>query len=343
MAAGIRSIAKHLGVSISTVSAVINGRGYVSPEMKERIEKYLREVDYEPNYVARSLRRKETRMVGLIVPDLSNNFYSELSRGAEDSLMAHDYRLLVADSREDWNRQRDYLIAFCRMMTDGILLVPSLATDDQVASITGLVQDRPLVYVDRSPPDPPVDAVMIDNREAARTAVTYLTKRGHKRIAIITEPLNLLNANDRLEGYRQAIAEASLSPKKRLIRTGRNTRESGYQIGLELMDGDPRPTAVLICNNLMTLGFLSALRVRGVTCPECISIIGFDDCDWSEHVCPSLTTIQAPAEEMGATAANALLTRIMQQKTTPPATTLLGFRLIERSSVAPQSVAGQTS
>src|SRR6202167_5620356 len=121
VSASISSIAKYLGVSVSTVSTVINGHGYVSPKMRERIERYLREVDYQPNYLARSLRKRETRIIGLIVPDFADSFYSYLSRGAEDFLKSEDYQLIVADSRETWKRQRDYIQTFCRMMTDGIL------------------------------------------------------------------------------------------------------------------------------------------------------------------------------------------------------------------------------
>jgi LacI family transcriptional regulator len=335
MAPGIRNIAKHLGVSVTTESAVINRRGYISPEMKERIEKYLREVDYQPNLAARSLRRRETRMVGLVVPDLANSFYSQLCRGAEDYLLRRDYQLIVADSRENWKRQVDYLTAFNRMRTDGILLVPSLATDEQILQIPKLVRGQPLVYVDRSPLNSPVDAVMIDNREAARTATQLLIDLGHRRLAIITEPLNLLSAKDRLDGYLKALQDSGIPVDPGLICTGENTKESAYRLGLLLLDRQPRPSAAVICNNLMTLGFLSALHMRSVRCPEEISMIGFDDCEWCEHIHPPLTTIQAPAREMGAAAAGVLLHRMTQPNGQAPRTTVLGFHVQERASCRP--------
>ena len=334
MAAGIRNIAKHLGVSLSTVSSVINGRGYVSPEMRERVTHYLREVDYQPNYVARSLRRQETRIIGLIVPDLTNSFYSRISRGAEDFLLSSDYQLIVADSREDWARQQNYLMSFCRMKTDGILLVPSPASDEQIASIPALVRGQPLVYLDRSPIGQSVDSVLIDNQKASFTATQHLIDKGHRRIAILTEPLNLLCAADRLEGYRSALAANGIAKNPDWIHDGRNTKDSAYQVGLKLLTGRERPTAAVICNNLMTLGFLDALRERKLDCPEQFSLIGFDECEWSQYVHPSLTVIQQPASEIGAAAAQLLLNRVAGATTDPPTTMLLGFQLIERASTA---------
>jgi LacI family transcriptional regulator len=341
VAASISSIAKHLGVSVSTVSTVINGHGYVSPKMRERIERYLREVDYQPNYLARSLRKRETRIIGLIVPDLADSFYSYLSRGAEDFLKSADYLLIVADSREDWKRQRDYIQTFCRMMTDGILLVPCLATSAQIESIPTLVRDRPLVYLDRSPLRPPVDSVMIDNGRASFEATDHLIGMGHSRIAIVTEPLNLLSAADRLKGYRHALKTRGIKLDPSLICTGRsNTKEAAYDIGLRLLAGKRLPTAVVICNNQMTLGFLAALRERNIACPEQLSVVGFDECDWSEHVHPSLTVIEQPALEMGATGARILLGRIKDKTPSPYKTTILGFHLIPRRSTAPPAQSG---
>lgn len=341
VAASISSIAKHLGVSVSTVSTVISGRGYVSAQMRERVEAYLREVDYQPNYLARGLRKRETRTIGLIVPDLANSFYSHLSRGAEDLLKVENYQLIVADSREDWKRQREYIETFCCMMADGILLVPCLATNAQIKSIPSLLRNRPAVYIDRSPLRCPVDSVMIDNERAAFEATTHLIGMGHRRIAVIAEPLNLLNATDRLKGYRRALRAHGINIDQNLIYTGGHTKESAYETALSLLNGDKRRvTAAVICNNLMTLGFLAALRDRKIACPREFSVVGFDDCDWSEHVQPALTVIEQPAQGMGATAAKMLLDRIRDKTERPVKTALLGFRLISRMSAAPPVING---
>jgi LacI family transcriptional regulator len=333
----IRSIAKHLGISISTVSSVITGRGYVSPHMRARVEEYLRQVDYQPNYVARSLRKRESRIVGFIMPDMGNHFYCDLSRGAEDYLSSQDYRLVVSDSREDWERQREYLMSFSRMMIDGVILVPSLGTDAQIESIPTLARNLPIVYVDRSPPIPPVDAVMIDNVQASADVTRYLIGLGHRRIGILTESLNLLSAIDRLAGYQYALRDCGLEEDSSLIYCGGNTKELAHLAALRMLDHPQPPSAAIICNNPMTLGVLAALRERGINCPAQFSIIGFDDSEWSEYLDPPLTTVHQPALEMGAVAAEILLNRLRNTSPRPPATTHLRYRLIERGSSAPPS------
>jgi LacI family transcriptional regulator len=306
----LREVAKKLGVSVSTVSAVVNNRAYVSAAMSARVEKALREANYSPHQIARSLRLGETQTIALIVPDLINSFYSRLMRGAEDYLAASGYRLLVADSREDWKRQQDYLQSFSGRIADGIILVPCMATNEQIAMIPGSVRDTPLVYVDRTPLRCTVDSVLVDNVRAAFEATSHLLKLGHRRVGIITGPLNLLNAADRLGGYRRALRAYEVPVDRELVRRGDNSEDSGYWRGLELLRLADRPTAVLVCNNLMAMGFLGALREFGVACPREISVVGFDDFEWSPYLQPPLTMVRQPAAELGAEAAKAVLTRV---------------------------------
>lgn len=335
--AGIRQIAKQLNVSVSTVSAVINQRGYVSTEMRARIEKALREMNYRPNQVARSLRLNATNMIGLVVPDLVNTFYTHLMRGAENYLAPLGYRLLLADSQEDWKRQQDYLLSFSGKTTDGIILVPCMASDKQIASIPRLLRDTPLVYVDRSPLRCKVDSVLVDNSRAALDATQYLISLGHRRIGIVTEPLNLLNAAERLQGYKRALKDHRIPLDAKLIRRGDNTEDSGYWRGLELFKLADRPTAVVACNNRMTLGVLSAMRELGLACPQDVSLVGFDDFDWSPFVDPPLTMVRQPAEELGVAAAKAVLKRVRHPDQGGFQKALLPTQLIIRQSSAPHS------
>lgn len=332
--ATIREIAKQLGVSLSTISAVINNRRYVSAPMRTRIEEALREAKYRPHEIARSLRLRETRNVALIVPDLANSFYSRLMRGAEDYLAAAGYRLLVADSREDWKRQHDFLVSFSGKVADGIILVPCMATNEQIAMIPGIVGETPLVYVDRSPLRCNVDSVLVDNVRASYEATRHLLELGHRRIAIVTEPLNLLNAADRLMGYRRALRSYGMAAERPLVRTGDNTEDSGYWRGLELLRLADRPTAILVCNNLMTLGVLAALRESGVTCPREVSLVGFDDFEWSSFLHPPLTMVRQPASELGAAAAKAVLKRVRHSDQYGTERVVLLTQLIVRESTA---------
>ena len=332
--ATIRQIAKDLGVSISTVSAVINKRGYVRDTLRARIEKALREADYRPNQIARSLRLRETRNVAMVVPDLASFFYSRLMRGAEDYLAAADYRLLVVDSREDWKRQHDYLQSFSGKVADGIILVPCMASSDQIAIIPSIVRETPLVYVDRSPLQCNVDSVLVDNVRASFDATCHLLDLGHRRIAIITEPLNLLNAADRLLGYQNALQFAGVPVEQDLIRTGDNKEDSGYSNGVEFLKLANRPTAILVCNNMMTLGVLAAFREMGVACPREVSLVGFDDFEWSSFLHPPLTMVRQPALELGAAAAQAVLKRVRNPHPTVTSRLLLQTQLTVRESTA---------
>ncbi len=335
--AGIRQIARQLNVSISTVSAVINQRGYVSDGMRTRVEKALRDMNYRPNNVARSLRLQATRMIGLIVPDLANTFYAHLMRGAESYLATLGYRLVVADSQEDWKRQQDYLLSFSGKTADGIILVPCMASDKQIESIPRLIRETPLVYVDRSPLRCEVDSVLVDNSRAAQEATEYLIGLGHRRIGIVTEPLNLLNAAERLHGYRRALRSHRIPVDTGLIRRGDNTEDSGYWRGLELLKLADRPTALIACNNRMTLGVLAALRELELKCPKDISLVGFDDFDWSPYIDPPLTMVRQPAEELGATAAKVVLKRILHPDQDGFQKLLLPTQLILRKSSAQHS------
>jgi LacI family transcriptional regulator len=332
--ATISEIARKLGVSVSTVSAVVNRRGYVSPAMRAKVEHAVEEARYRPNDMARGLRLGESRTIGLIVPDLTNAFFARLMRGAEDYLVSLDYRLLIADSREEWSRQREYLISFAGRKTDGILLVPCRSTDEQIATLPQLIGTTPLVYVDRSPANPIVDSVLADNVRAGYTATSHLLELGHRRIAILSEPLDLLNGADRLEGYKKALRARRVALDRNLIRLGRDTEDSGYWCGLDLFKQEPPPTAVVVCNNLMTLGLLSALREAKLECPRDVSVIGFDDFEWCPYLCPPLSMVRVPAAEMGAAAAKALMRRLRGTDSKPPESVLLPAELILRMSTA---------
>jgi LacI family transcriptional regulator len=332
--ATIREIADELEVSVSTVSAVVNNRGYVSPAMRERIEAALRRANYRPNEVARSLRLRATRTISLIVPDLTNSFYARLMRGVEDYLATQGYRLVVADSREDWSRQRDYLASFTSRMADGLMLVPCRSSEKELSTVHSLAEGRPLIFVDRAPASATVDSVLTDNIRAGYEATQHLLELGHKEIAIISEPLNLLNGAERLEGYRNALRSRGWRPDRTLIRVGDDTELSGYRCAIDLLGRRNRPTAIVACNNLMMLGLLRALRERRIACPRQISIIGFDDVEWWPYLATPLTSVNVPGAELGRAAAMLLLSRLQNIAPATPERVLLPANLVLRESTA---------
>jgi DNA-binding LacI/PurR family transcriptional regulator len=340
--ATIRQIAEELGISFSTVSAVVNKRRYVSAAMRARVEKALQEANYQPNSAARSLRLRQSRRIGLIVPNLADPFFTNLMRGAEDYLCSVGYQMLVAESREDWKRQHDYLVSFSGMIADGIILVPCAATDLQIASIPEIVRGVPLVYVDRCPVQCQVPSVLVDNMKAAHDATQHLIDLGHQRIAIITGPLSLLNAVERLNGYKSALRLQGIPLDRSLVRDGDYSEDSGYWHGSEMLRLANRPTAVVACGLLMTLGVLTAIRERGIVCPSEISLIGFDDFAWSKLFSPALTMVRQPASELGATAAKVVLRRMRAPGEDKVETVVLPTQLMVRESTAPPAQRGLT-
>jgi len=338
----IREIAKALGVSLSTVSAVINKRHYVSAAMRARVEKALQDANYQPNNIARSLRLRESRTIGLIVPNLAAPFFSGLMRGTEDYLSSAGYRLIVADSREDWKRQEDYLASFAGRITDGIILSTCVASGQQIATIPELVRDVPLVFVDRCPHEAKTICVLVDNARASYGATEHLIGLGHRRIAIITGPLILLNAAERFRGYKRALRAHGIPLDRGLVRTGDTTEDSGYWHGSELLRQANPPTAVLGCSLLATLGVLIAIRELGISCPHDVSLVGFDDFAWSSLLSPPLTMVRQPATELGAAAAKAILKRLRAPNQEMVDKVLLPTQLIVRESTAAPNQRDQT-
>jgi DNA-binding LacI/PurR family transcriptional regulator len=337
----IREIAKALGVSFSSVSAVVNKRQYVSAAMRARVEKALQDANYQPNWVARSLRLRESRTIGLIVPNLADPFFSGLMRGTEDYLGSAGYRLIVADSREEWKRQQDYLASFAAKITDGIILSTCVASDQQIATIPEVVRDVPLVFVDRCPHDAKTICVLVDNEQAGFAATQHLIELGHRRIAIITGPLILLNAAERFRGYKRALRTHGIPVDRGLVRAGDTTEDSGYWHGSELLRQANPPTAVLVCSLLATIGVLTAIRELGISCPRDVSLVGFDDFAWSSLLSPPLTMVRQPATELGAAAAKAILKRLRAPNQEMVNKVLLPTQLIVRESTAPPNLGNQ--
>jgi LacI family transcriptional regulator len=339
--ATLTQIARQLGVSPSTVSAVVNKRRYVSSDMRVLVEKALEDHNYQPNSIARSLRLRESRTIGLIVPNLADPFFSCLMRGAEDSLSSLGYRLIVADSRDDWKRQADYLASFAARNTDGIILSTCVATNQQIATIPGIVRDVPLVYVDRCPLEAKTICVVVDNVQGAFAATQHLIELGHRRIAVLTGPLNLLNATDRFKGYKRALRTHGIPLDSDLVRADDTTEESGYWHGSDLLQQVNPPTAVLVCSLLATLGVAKAIRELGIACPREVSLIGFDDFAWSSLLCPPLTMVRQPVAELGTAAAKAILRRLRAPGQDMVDKIILPTQLIVRESTAAPSQRGR--
>jgi DNA-binding LacI/PurR family transcriptional regulator len=332
MMASLQQVAERARVSIATVSRVLNKSEKVVPETRALVEQALRDLGYRPSRVARRLRMKDGRahLVGLIIPDIQNPFYAEIARGVEDVAYANEYALLLCNSDESLEKEQFYLRVMQSESVDGIVLPPFSETDEGVVELiqTGM----PVVCVDRSLSRTPTDLVEVDNYQGALVAVNHLIERGHRSIALIEGRAQVSTSRERRRGYLDALAAARIAPRKELMRAGDFKQESGRVLTSELLDLRRPPTALFVCNNLMTVGALAALHQRGLRVPADVALVGFDDLPWAEALDPPPTMVRQPAYDVGRQAMDLLLKRISEPARPPLTVRLLPELVIRRST-----------
>ena len=303
----MRDIARLAGVSVSTVSAVVNNKPVVSPELRSKVQQAIEAVNFHPHQGARGLRMRRTYLIGMVVLDATNPFFMDAMRGVEDEVRGKSYDLIVCNSNDQIEIEMRHLNALYAHRVDGLLIAPC---DSYAAREILMGSHPPLVFVDIVPIGVKVSAVVSNNREATHEAIRYLVGLGHQRIAVIAGRDVVSSSFDRLEGYRKAMQESSLPVREEYIEQGDSHIESGYQCAMKLLKSLDPPTAIFALNNRMLLGVLRALREMAVPCPGRVSIMGFDDSDWAPIFNPSVTTIAQPAYEIGQQAAGLLLESI---------------------------------
>ncbi len=306
--ATIKEVARKARVSVGTVSNVLGGVVPVSDKLRRRVLDVIREFDYHPNHVARSLKIRQTMMLGIVVSDLTNPFFPQLVRGAEDAAWKNRYMLLTFNCDDQVERERQVLTALRTRRVDGILLVAA-STEGDTSHIRGAVEAGiPIVCLDRTLKDFPLDSVTVDNTAGVQEGVQHLIDSGHRRIGIITGPLELQIARDRLEGYKKATAAACIPYDETLVADGYFRSNGGYDAAKKLLD--LRPTAIFCCNAMMALGLMRAIGETELRCPEDVAVAIFDDPAFSEALRPQLTSVAQPAYELGYRGAELLLRRI---------------------------------
>lgn len=312
--ATIRDVAKLAGASVASVSAVTNGRTGVSPQLAERVRRAVEALDYHPDSLARSLRVRRTKTIGVTMPQIASPFFAEVLRGVEEEAKQRDYSILICDSASDPDLEQRLLNSLVARRVDGILL----ASADPYFSAYKLARNRvPMVFFDRLPAGCRGPAVLVNNAEGAFEAIRYLINLQHRRIAIITGPLAISTAAERVEGFRNAMGAAGLPVLDGYLRCGEFRLEGGYRCTLEMMKLNPRPTALFATNYEMTLGTLRAIRELGIKCPEEVSVLGFDDFvmgadgfSWTTMFSPQPTTVAQPSYDIGREAVKLLLRKI---------------------------------
>ena len=327
----MRDVAERAGVSVTTVSHVINETRPVSDELRRRVLAAMDELGYQPNRLARSLRRGQTHTIGMIIPDNANPFFAEMARGVEDTSFENGYSLILCNSDGDLDKELLYTNVLIEKRVDGILFVAAGLSTDRILDLQ--TQKTPLVVVDRDLPDAAVDSVLTDNAQGGGLATRHLIELGHRRIACITGPSDVTPSADRVTGYRQALREAGLPIDEGLIVKGDFRFDSAYQASIQLLQIEDPPTAIFACNDLMAVAVMRAALEQGQRVPDDLSVVGFDDVRLAAFANPPLTTIAQPKYEIGAVAARMLLAR-MRNHESPAHRQVFETRLVVRRSTA---------
>ncbi len=296
-----------------------------------RVLQVVEELGFRPNQLARSLRQRATRTVGLIITDILNLFHATVAKGVQDSAFRHGYNLILGNTDEDPGREKTYLDTFISYQLQGLVIVPTARTRVHLRSIGHV----PVVEVDRTSGYPNAHAVLVDNIKGTLEAIGYLVRLGHRRIGTIAGKSEVTTGAERLEGYMQAMRDAELAIDPRWVVHSDHREDGGYRAARGLLDlpAGLRPTALFIVNNEAAAGAVRATRELGFRIPEDISLVSFDDARWAQLMDPPLTVVEQPAYEMGLRAGEMLFQSI-ETGGESQAILRLAPRLIVRGSTA---------
>ena len=303
--ANISDVALKANVSIATVSRVVNESSHkVNPATRQKVLAAIRELDYRPNALAKGLLMKKTMTIGIIIPDISNPYYAEIVRGIQDTADGAGYAVMLHNTARKQERIVRYIYVLREKSVDGVIFSGGTITGTATLSVLKELTER-VVVVGRHGVDFP--AVMVDNTGGASQAVQHLLDLGHRSIGCIAGPEGSTTAEDRLTGYRDALARNGIPFDPRLIRRGPWGPQSGHRLAAALLAGEPRPTALLCANDQMAFGAIKAAREAGFSVPRKISIVGFDNIPAGSYFDPPLTTVEIPMYDIGVAAMRMLI------------------------------------
>ncbi len=306
----IKEIAKEAGVSTATVSMILNNKdNNISETTRNRVLEIVKRTNYIPNTMARSLVTKQTRTIGLILPDITNPFFPEIARGAEDRASESRYSIIYCNTDDNLTREDACIDILTEKMVDGIIIAHSADRDGAVGG--GKRCRVPIILIDRDYDFPSViGRVLVDNKKASFTGVNYLIEQGYRKIAYIAGSINTLTARDRLEGYKEALKERNIPIKDEYIRIGEYRTQWGMDAVRALIAEKVDFDAIFCGNDLIAIGAVKELKNNGYKVPDDIGVMGFDNIYLAGVVEPALTTINQPIYEMGYRAADFLINAI---------------------------------
>jgi LacI family transcriptional regulator len=335
MAITIKDVAREAGVNISTVSRALNNEYGVNPETRDLVFAVANRLNYRPNRVARGLVTGRSHSLALVVSDIRNPFFADVARGAADAARSESCDLVLCNSDLDPVRQMEYVQSLLEKRVDGILMnsVAALSSDEQKQLAECGV---PIVLLNRSAASRAFSTVSADNEAGGALAAQHLLELGHRNIAHLTGPRQHGNLSDRTRGFVQALLAAP-QPVTPIVLHGAFHFEGGCELTTRLLDQHPEVTAIFAANDVMAFGAVRAVLDRGMRIPDDLSLIGFDNIEFSSIIHPPLTTIHQPKYEMGQAAVEILL-RLARDKTRrTPESRVLGVELIERQSCGRRS------
>mgnify|MGYP001187427210 CR=1 FL=1 len=324
----ISDVAKLANVSTATVSRVLSNSGNVKKETTEKVLEAIRKLNYQPNMLARQLRKLETKTILVVVPDITNTFFSKVLRGIEHVAIENDYEVLLGDTGNNIERESGYLNILRQRKADGMILLTARLESHVLEEIAS---EFPVVLACEYLEGSTIPTVSIDNISSARKATEYLIHLGHRRIGFISGPLNVILSRDRLKGFRQAMAQHGIPVESFLVQEGDFSFESGYNMMMKFLALDQPPTAVFASNDEMAIGAIKAIKSKGLRVPDDISVVGFDDIQFASIYEPALTTISQPMFEIGKKAME-LLIKLINKDELEKSQYILEDRLVVRET-----------
>ncbi|MCL4265921.1 MAG: LacI family transcriptional regulator [Anaerolineae bacterium] len=327
----IIDVAKEAGVSYSTVSRVVNNKSYVKPETRDKVTQAMNRLGYQVNLQARSLAGGNSHVIGLLVHNMSTQYMSEIFRGIDDVLAAHNYELMLYTTHRRMTKESTYVNMMARGLADGLLIVLPRQPEAYIESLRA--RDFPYVLIDQVGIDENDVSVTATNFQGGYEATSHLIALGHRRIGKITGWMDMIGARDRLDGYKAALADHDVPLDPQLIVIGDFEKSSGYRGAATLLNLAEPPTAIFASNDVMAQGALELLRECGRHVPQDMSLIGFDDIPLAAILSPPLTTLRQPMVEMGRRATQMLLDWISNPEQKPTSVTL-PTELVQRESTS---------
>ncbi|AIF53004.1 LacI family DNA-binding transcriptional regulator [Pelosinus sp. UFO1] len=325
----IQDVAKTAGVSVASVSRVINNSSAVAPKTREKVLQVINTLNYQPNLLGRNLRRLEARRILVLLPTISNPFYTNIVRGIEDIARKNGFNVMLCNTDSDVNREKDYLEILKNRLSDGVIMMgPELSVEE----LTDLVEKFPVIQCCEYIEGVKGVHVSIDNFVAAVKAVNHLIRMGHKRIGLISCKNRFISTTQRIEGYKEALKAADITFDASLIQyVDDYDFKSGYRIMQPFLERKDRPTAIFALSDVVAIGAMRRIKESGLSIPEDIAVVGFDDISFAAMSNPSLTTIFQPQYDIGCVAMN-LLIKQMQGQTVDTTAIYLEHELIIRES-----------